>query len=156
LNIFNDIISWNVRLYSNQMPLDFLLVQGASQSECFPLTVLRSLAQAGKLGRFMCRSSSHWASSKQKAKAFAEDVGDAPPTPLNWRWYAAQRLDGSQFSWIECDGWAIDINSGSIERPVIIQRATDYRQNTGARNVRLVRSVHGPQFSARVAISDGH
>ena len=144
----------------SQMTLDFLLVQNDSQSECYPLTVLRSLAQAGKLGRFICRSSSRRASSKQKAKALAEDVGDAPPTPLKWRWYTAQRPGGSQFSWIECDGWAIDINNSGMERPVIIQRASDYRQNTGAQNVRLVRSVHGPQDllvalapSSRLAVS---
>jgi hypothetical protein len=129
------------------MAMDFFLAHDSAQTECYPLTVLRRLAQAGKLGRFMCRCSSRKASSKQRAKALADDVADAfaSPTPLNWRWYTGVRPGGAQFSWMECDGWAIDINNGGPDRPIIIQRASDYRQNTGATNIRLVRSEHGPQ-----------
>ena len=39
----------------------------------------------------------------------------------------------------------IDINNGGPDRPTIIQRASDYQQNAGATNIRLVRSEHGPQ-----------
>src|SRR5437773_10795016 len=84
-----------------QMAMDFFLVHDSAQAECYPLTVLRRLAQAGKLGRFTCRCSSRKASSKQRAKALADDVADAFPTPLNWRWYTGVRPGGAPFSWIE-------------------------------------------------------
>jgi hypothetical protein len=130
---------------NNQARLDFFLVQADGQFECFPLILLKAWGRAGKLGRFICRIYSRKANSTQRAKALADDVGDASPTPLKWHWYTGVRPGGSKFSWIECDGWAIDINSGGFERPIIIQRASDYRQNTGAFNIRLVRSEHGPQ-----------
>lgn len=119
------------------MKLEFALMSDGSHSECYPLMVLRGLAESGKLQRF----AAHWGKRKgdchEIAKALADDLRDAPPMPLNWHWYIGNRPAAGELSWIECDGWAIDTNNGGPERPVLIHRASDYRRITGATNIRL-------------------
>jgi len=116
------------------MSLEFSL---SSTLECYPLTILKSLALAGKLGRF----TAHWRNpkvdSRKITKALADDLRDAPPMPVRWHCYAADRPPAGSLSWIECDGWAIDTGNAGPDRPVVILSASDYRNLTGATNIRL-------------------
>jgi len=106
------------------MPLDFVL---SSTLECYPLTLLKSLVLAGKLGRF----TAHWHDPKVDShnitRALAADLRDAPPMPVRWHCYTADRPPAGSLSWVECDGWAID--TGKHGRPVTILRELEFRND---------------------------
>jgi hypothetical protein len=116
------------------MSLDFVL---SSTLECYPLTLLKSLVLAGKLGRL----TAHWHDPKVDShkirKALAADLRNAPPMPVRWHCYTADRPPAGSLSWVECDGWAIDTGKAGPGQPVTILRASEFRNMTGATHVRL-------------------
>ena len=108
------------------MSLDFVL---SSTLECYPLTLLKSLVLAGKLGRF----TAHWhdpkVDSHKITRALAADLRDAPPMPVRWHCYTADRPPAGSLSWVECDGWAIDTGNAGPGRPVTILRESEFRND---------------------------
>jgi hypothetical protein len=113
--------------------IKFAIVPDPIRPDCKPQTMLSGMLERGELPKF----SKAWGSTPGgDCHEIAEDLCTdlvRSPSRWSWRWITAQTKFGPH-SWLECDGWAVDASNGAT-RPVLIQRASDYRLNVKATDV---------------------
>jgi hypothetical protein len=115
--------------------LTFAIVPDPAFPDCEPATVLSTLANAGALRRFTRKYGKRAGDCHEVALALICDLADCKKRgPFKWYWYIGDCPFIGEHSWIECEGWAIDASNGNC-RPIIIQRAADYRQTIAAANI---------------------
>jgi hypothetical protein len=103
--------------------------------DCEPATILNTLVLAGVLRRFIRKHGRREGDCHEVALALILDLDDHKErVPFKWQWLIGDCPKVGEHSWIECEGWAIDASNGN-KRPIIIQRATDYRRSIAAENI---------------------
>jgi hypothetical protein len=116
---------------------EFAIVADPAFPDCEPYTILETLISAGELRRFTRSYGKRAGDCHEIALALVCALADVKErAPFKWLWYVGDCPDIGEHSWIECEGWAIDASNGR-KRPIIIQRAVDYRRTIAAANITL-------------------
>jgi len=117
--------------------LTFAIVPDPAFPDCEPAAILETLVNAGELRRFTRQHGKRSGDCHEIALALVTSLADCKgPVPFKWQWYVGDCPDIGEHSWIECEGWAIDASNGH-KRPIIIQRAADYRRTIAATNIAM-------------------
>jgi hypothetical protein len=122
------------------MTIKFAVVPDAAHPECKPLATLSGMLERDALPTFaFLWGLTDNGDCHEIAEALSNDLTDNLASPRDeWNWIMADCERIGSHSWLECDGWAIDASNGKT-RPVIIQRAADYRRAVKVK--RVTRSV---------------
>ena len=119
----------------NMPKITFAIVADPAFSDCEPVNALEILIAAGMLRRFARKYGKRSGDCHEMAYALVMDLADCRGNvPFKWFWYAGDCAQIGEHSWVECEGWAIDA-SGGWKRPIVVQRATDYRRMIQAANI---------------------
>jgi hypothetical protein len=105
--------------------------------DCKPLATLSGMLDSGVLPTFaFLWGLTDGGDCHEIAEALSNDLTRAGHD--DWQWITADcKPPTGHHSWLECNGWAVDASNGKT-RPVLIQRASDYRRAMRARRIQVV------------------